>query len=982
MFKQIIRVSILLLLYILSQKLFAQSPNFRHITNKEGLPSMTVYDIMQDKKGYIWLGTEAGMCKYDGYKFEILHIPGSRGKAFTNFMEDNQGRIYCANFGNQIFSIYRDKIKEIKLPNSSQELKIKDYLLDSKNQLWILTDELYCYNPKTKKWKIHSLSKIKSTDTRHQSIEIDSQDRIWFWEAFTSTLYLIKDGKIQEKAIQRKLPFANSFTILNDDLYLFNISQNKYYICNKNKKIWQDSQLDISHFPKEYIVNGILTDNEKNIWVIGNEGTVCFGKTRQLFDSKLFLLKNKYVSRIIQDFEGNYWFATVGNGVYMMPNKDILNYNAENSILEFQQINCLAEDNEHNVIVGANGNKVFKFNTQQELIHMYQLPKGDVECMLFDKQNQDIFIENGLLHTFSSKETTHRYTISAGSTPKDIALYQDNFLVVAAGNFAIIISKDGTPRQLRNSKYYDNFLYDDYSIVLRNTRSRTVCVDKSNDRIWVGYADGLYYYEDGQEYELKTKNNQSIIAIDLVFHRGKLWVGTIQQGILMLNDLKIEKQFTTENALISNFCRVVRPDKNKFWIGTDKGIQVWNFEKNTSYTINQKDGLTSNEVHDLLIQDTLVWVASSEGLTIFEKNHKVIHKTPRIYITGFVVDEEKQSLQKKYHLNYDKNNIKIDFRGISFKSEGQFQYKYRMLGLDNEWISIESATNFVRFASLLPGKYTFEVKAVSSAGVESRKTARISIEIAYPIWQKWWFIALMVSLGILLISMIFRWRIRAIHRRNNLKHQLIDANLKALKTQMNPHFIFNSLGSIQDFILQDKTEEAERYVAKFAKLTRQILEASRQKYICIAEEIEILENYLLLEQAFSEHKFEYQFHISEDIDEDTIKIPPLFAQPFIENSLKHGISSMDLGGKIEISFSFHHKLILLEISDNGIGREKAQSIRPTKKHHSLATQITNERIELLQRTIAKSVQLEIGDIVDANHKIIGTKVKLLLPYTS
>jgi len=209
----------------------------------------------------------------------------------------------------------------------------------------------------------------------------------------------------------------------------------------------------------------------------------------------------------------------------------------------------------------------------------------------------------------------------------------------------------------------------------------------------------------------------------------------------------------------------------------------------------------------------------------------------------------------------------------------------------------------------------------------------------------------------------------------SLKQKAQEVEQRLLRLQMNPHFIFNAMTAIQDFMLQKNATQAGIYLAQFSKLIRQILENSREEYISLSQEINTLENYLSLQNIRQEHPFTFEVKLDEGIDPDEIAVPPMFAQPFIENAIEHGFSHLKGEGNIQIHFTLQNEHILLQITDNGIGIQEATKMKQAAtSHRSLATQITKERIETLQRSLKKSISFTIQPLEQ------GTKVVFQLPY--
>lgn len=221
------------------------------------------------------------------------------------------------------------------------------------------------------------------------------------------------------------------------------------------------------------------------------------------------------------------------------------------------------------------------------------------------------------------------------------------------------------------------------------------------------------------------------------------------------------------------------------------------------------------------------------------------------------------------------------------------------------------------------------------------------------------------------------------HRQNRLKQEQAVAQMeqKVLRTQMDPHFLFNALMAIQNYLFQNNPQEAGIYMSRFAKLMRQTLENSRQDFIPLEEEISTLENYIEMQQLRFKNKFEYRIETDPSIDIESTNIPPMFAQPFVENAIEHGMSNISSGGMIQIRFGLEGDLIKLEIEDNGTGLNQGQTTNTeVTKHKSLATVITKERIELINRTLQKKIELLIDNVVGHEGHTSGTIVKLMVPY--
>jgi LytS/YehU family sensor histidine kinase len=312
------------------------------------------------------------------------------------------------------------------------------------------------------------------------------------------------------------------------------------------------------------------------------------------------------------------------------------------------------------------------------------------------------------------------------------------------------------------------------------------------------------------------------------------------------------------------------------------------------------------------------------------------------------------------------------------------------LGLNDNWITLEKGIDFVRYSSLPSGEFIFEVKAMNENGVISKiKTIKIAVDS--PFWQKWWFYLMSSLIIILMILTYFKLQLRrkdiekqtAIEKAE-IDKELIYSQLENLRSQMNPHFIFNALNSIQEYILTNEKETASAFLVKFSRLIRIYLEHSRESEVYLKEELKALQLYLELEKDRFEDSLEYSFIIDDKIDANNILIPSLFIQPYIENALKHGLLHKKENRILSISFELNREndSLICAILDNGIGRVASEELNNKRAylHKSFATSANERRIELINKTRAKKASVHIEDLYDKQMKSLGTKVIITMPF--
>jgi len=331
------------------------------------------------------------------------------------------------------------------------------------------------------------------------------------------------------------------------------------------------------------------------------------------------------------------------------------------------------------------------------------------------------------------------------------------------------------------------------------------------------------------------------------------------------------------------------------------------------------------------------------------------------------------------------NNIGFGFRAVNLDYPTGMSYVWKLAGLDEDW-SPASKSESVNFTNLSPGKYRFMAKALNKAGLESESIST-PFEIKPAIWQLRWFqVAVLALLG-LLAFLFFRYQIKKVKKKEaarraqlELENELLNLEQKALQLQMNPHFIFNALNSIQSVVVNQKTDVARDQIQNFAGLMRGILSNSKKANITLQEEFSTIDKYLKLEQFCQAKPFDFEIHLPEGYDPDEVEIPPMMIQPFVENAVFHGVSHLNEKGLINVVFEIEQERLSCIIEDNGVGRKKAAEVNKARKagHQSTAIAVTKQRLESLRQN-KNYTAFQIEDVLNSNGEVNGTKVTLRMP---
>jgi two-component sensor histidine kinase len=345
---------------------------------------------------------------------------------------------------------------------------------------------------------------------------------------------------------------------------------------------------------------------------------------------------------------------------------------------------------------------------------------------------------------------------------------------------------------------------------------------------------------------------------------------------------------------------------------------------------------------------------------------------------------------KSLHLSYKQNFVSFEFAALSYDHPEKNQYACQLIGFDKKMVQL-GTNHSISYTNVPPASYTLKVKVANNDGVWNEEGYELKLIIVPPFWATWWFRSILVAAFIGAVFLFFKLRENRIKkeqlRQTAINKEIAEIRMSALRAQMNPHFIFNSLNSIQHLISIREKEEAVSYLSKFSKLIRQILENSRENTVSISSELELLELYIQLEQLRFNHKFDYYVSVDKKIDIENVEMPPLLIQPYVENAIVHGLVNKDGRGELWLSMERNNGLLVCKIEDNGIGRAKAIEIEQKKalRHKSLGIKLTNERISTLSTLMEHKTAVLIEDLYeedqgrDGKPQPKGTRVTITFP---
>lgn len=963
---------------LLQTTLLAQIPGLTQFTTNNGLPSNTIYDIVQDENGFIWFATDYGISKFDGLTFKNFTVTdGLPGNEILSFYKDSKNRIWMTAFNGNIGFIQNDHFynkDNLAFLNKLQFPKfIDDIFEDSKGKIW------FCQNSNNIKMlntdlSIKSYSSVNDNKLKYISFIIeDIHQKVHLLATYNENKKIniiskpiTENFKLQEWEVFNIIKFSktsiekiiNNYGMLlrNEDEIIKSIS--KYLIREKNNFLARTYKIG-----KDYWITNL------------NKGVYIFNKKDSYHDPKI-ILKNIQSTRAYIDSDNNIWVGSQSNGIFLFPN-----LNVHGIQFEDQRKNDL-----HSITLFQN--KLVLGNEFGEIIILNQETLQTITTIKLDenpKRIKQLKSHNNLLFILGINSIDKLNSNLKLESVKN--MYDADFLKTNLKSFkslSIVDDKIYTANangvaKINNASLLTEKLWD--------KRSTAVCY-AGNDSLWIGTTKGLYLQTTGitKKYDIGNLFNANTIYALENTSKG-LMVGSNAYGLGILKNGKF-KTISKEDGLLSNYIKSIFIDaKNNIWLSTNLGLNRLELDKNNNlvrlktYTIS--DGLYSNDVRACYVHKNKIYVATSNGLNIIDiSNEKKSISLPRIHINEVLLNNNIIEKTNNQTFDFQSNNIQFNFSGISFKSLGNITFKYRLLGLEPDWI--ETKNNTVRYSSLPPNDYTFEVKAISKNNLESSNPSLFMFTIKPPIYKTWWFIIIAAGTIILFIVYLFYRRNLKIKQDEKIKENISNLRYKALNAQMNPHFINNLLVNIENLVNKGELEEVKGSLSKFAELVNLILQSTKSNLINLTDEIEMAKLYLELQKLRFHKNTTYTINTETISQEDleNILVPPMILQPIIENAFKHGFKNGDKMNCICVDFKIENEEFLIcEILDNGVGIQKNEN-STTSNSSGISFSNINERLHLINESKSEENLVIISNVTDEFNTLVGLKVTLKIPLIS
>ena len=942
---------------------------YHNFNSNDGLPSNEVYCVHQDREGYLWFGTDHGVVKYNGYNFKTFTTAdGLTDNTIFSIKEDDDGQLWFLTLAGGI--CYFDGSKF--LPHPRNDTIIGLFTRQHPTSWEVFNNKLIWLGLVNLGFSQIGPEKVESYLTWY------STSRNYAYDSISLHLLILTASKYIYTSIYGNRDFSirgnknilddRSFSVgqkdwrstsqnfiltkLKDNELLMAENDNVLYL--RNNKIQSKLSLPIA----TKVTQLRLINNQ--LWMSAmNLVPYSFSLDKNEFHVTDSVYFNNSTSDIFRDRQGNYWFTSLNKGIYLVPNKRVAIFH--NKYLDQgSKIGCFTADSNHLYVALPDG-KILKIGNA---LSSGLIAGGDkagkvVTAIVVKKDGTVISSVTEIIHSIS------RFSFNI---VKIIEIGKDEF--IAGGPLGIALIKN------------NDIAFNSRKIHFQKRVTTIAALSPGN--YLIGTITGLYYFNSGnheirEDKLLRSERitnakslNQSVFAVST---RGK--------GVY----INIENKFhniSEANGLVSNLTEdLYFENDSTLWVASFKGLSKINFlpihdslfTKIRNYT--KEDGLCSDQINVITGFNGFIWLGTNEGLCYF-RPVDLSDDTLNIpfYFGNIYVNGDKKS-PDSLDLRYDQNNFLIEFNAIYYKAVSGIRYKVRLKGRGG-WKFTNQ--NFIQYFNLPAGNYELQVAADDKFG-KYRSEIRSLRFIIHPRFIDTILFKSLIALFFVLIAGIIIYLVFNFERlkaQNVIK--LLQAEFKALNYQINPHFIFNVLNSIQYYVLKKDTGNAVQMLSSFSTLIRKIVNNSKQQYVSVLDEVECLKEYLDLEKMRLDNKFEYEINIDSSIDIEKKDILPMILQPLVENSIWHGIVPSEKTGKIKIDFKEHEGKTVCIVDDNGVGIHY-KNINKIKSNNNLSLAMKNvsERLKIISELNDSSWLLKTEDKNDLGEGESGTVITIIFP---
>ncbi len=911
---------------IISHSVFGQvsaqywNPVNKTFTVNDGLPSMECYSTFQDSKGYVWVATDHGVAKYNGHSFDVITTNDGLGSnTVYDILEDKQGRIWFFSNIPELYFLEDGKVKPFKYNSKLKEIqpaffRYHDQFLFEGN-IVLSTLELGTFTISDQgEVGIFDAENVQSNDDKSLVFSLVKQHVVHGKqnaEIVPSTQENIefRNDKVTHK---EKFVLGMSFEMLHHQ-------ETSYIALNKELWVIEGDKSSMYTFNEQILTIAFINND---VWLgFSKAGVKRLRLDNGTIVSEEHFFRDKTISDIAQTTDGSIWLSTLDEGLFQIQNLKLESLNSESGS---KPVHSIVKVKNHLLLrsyttINALNLKTLEidrsFNSSKSLL---SLPNGELavfsDFIKYSDGTHPLYYLNDVEAIETNASKFHRVAY-------EVKKWKSNVYIVGTRYGVSFLNSSRIPIEVKTGVRALE-IYDDAHLWISNFRSTSILNINTGE------------LSEPSQPELRGRAVNILKAPN-----GVTYFATHGDGIWVLGDTL--QHFTSSNGLRRNFIfKIIHKRDNQFWLVSHKGMSLVDFDGNRVHVIRDitSNDLSCEKISDCNIINDTIYLATNTGARRITSFNAPTPSNLKIYSKGVIVGGRQMGV-KPFELKYTESDLRFEFDAVSFSGEPvYFRYK---IGSSNPW-SV-TTERFANYTDLPPGEYSFQLEA-STDGKYWMVAQPINFQVHPPFWGTAWFRLLIVALLIVLIFLIVRWRLDRLKAKEKVKNRIIELQQVALTQQLNPHFVFNAMGSLQNSILKGDAEKANEYIVDFSRFLRSGLEASRMELIPLTEEMTLMENYLLLEQKRMVGKFTFEIQADNVASPELIFIPPFIAQPFLENAIKHGVGIKEGEGHIMMKFEQLGDTIQCIIEDDGVGLKSDMT-----EHKSHGISIAHERIQLLHK---------------------------------
>jgi streptogramin lyase/anti-sigma regulatory factor (Ser/Thr protein kinase) len=949
------------------------------------ISGLEMHTVHEDRLGFIWVGTTSGLDKINPNTYEVKHYPIRSKDSSSSFV-------------GYIYAVFQDD---------------EDYM-------WICTDAaMFRMNYKTGDYVAIPVAKNKTGMPDYlvgYNSGIKTGKGIWMHTYNGMVYYEYASKKFYHRYYNPENKVVFNLTIANpkqqsqsgmdtDD------KSNIWYVTDAGllaRYNWHNNQLDTFRFKHPtnawYCCYSVKADGKGNIWIgFRHGGLLLFDIVTKKFTPIQYkernsLVSSNYVYSLERDYNGDIWVAT-DNGIDVIDyyNQAVLqrqlSVGSDFTNLQYQAGDCSFDGHEI-LYIPFYRFGFLKYNINTDVVDSFGVG--------YDKKNRGTTyvmpVNKNFVWAARKKKLFNLNLVTRKSTEADYSSFLPKEIEKHNGDVIWYWKNNSTTYVRKNNATFLQ-ITKDTSIVLKGygfKKNTTVSLDKKY--IWYlteqlnlvkksvvnNTADTIWLQEKLKQLDFSFSNPR-----DMTDDGEKIWM-TGQNGLLSYNyNNNILKAYIGKDGLShTTTFSLITDTAKRVWVGSIGGIDVYDkakdvFKSAISFTAGTYQDAFGSALK--ISEGRLVFHAGNKLFIIkpddffAQKQQSYLLQLQEMQVNGISVDMTNDSLMS--HLSYTQNRLQFRFGILHFDPYYNTKYWYK-LHENDDWIPLGKNTELT-LNELQPNKYTLHIKATDASGNKIAEEKKISFIILPPFWKTWWFLLLMLLAVIYILFIIYRSRIKSIKNKAAVLQQITELEAKALRAQMNPHFIFNSLNAIQELIVTENMEDGYRYLSSFSKLLRMVLNYSEKNFITLTNELEVLKLYLSLEALRFRQSFNYDITVDENIETDILQLPSLLLQPYVENAVWHGLRHKQGEKALIVLITEKGEQLEIIIEDNGVGREKSAAIKSQKlgaeQFESKGTLLATQRISILNQQYPGMAKTETIDLKDSEGSATGTRVIITLP---